>query len=96
MNQGTALPIVASLATRWAEWGGPLLTRTCGWSRRNNDRVRSAARNIHPRLSSGKARSAATSARRWRKRPGGLDERGTLDASGNDLRDRWFRRRSKR
>src|SRR5881396_3470327 len=39
MSQRTGCPIVASRATRWAEWGGPLLTTTCGWKRRTSARA---------------------------------------------------------
>ena len=88
MNHRTELPIVAIRATRCAECGGPLLTTTCGWNRRINDRARSAARSIQPRLSSGKVKNAATSLRSWRSTPAGPDGRATRDASGNDPSDR--------
>ena len=97
INQRVAVPAVAIPATRWAECGGPLLTTTCGWNRRITERARSAARNTQPRLSSGKARNAATSLRTlpskpWNSVPGSLH-----DPSGNDASDcRTASRRSRR
>ena len=97
INQGTALPIVASPATRWAVCGGPLLTTTSGWSRRIRERVRSAARSSQPRLSSGKVKKAATSRPSWRSGPGGADGFPTCDAVGNASSDGpRARRRSRR
>jgi hypothetical protein len=63
--------MVDSAATRWAEWGGPLLTTTSGWNRRMIRRAFHAARSTQPRPSSGNARSAATSLSSQRSLPGG-------------------------
>ena len=96
MSQRTGCPIVASRATRWAEWGGPLLTTTCGWKRRTSARARRAARKVQPLLSSGNARNAASSVRSAPRRPPGLAERANRVPLGDDPSDRSSGRRTRR